>query len=106
MLPETATVKKTAEMLGMTEHAVRRIAKAYEKGGQAEVDNLRWGRGRPVKNLFLKQSQIDYMVSKTTLTQQVGMSLKDRALVFSKLFKRDINVYQLKSFYKGRGITM
>ena len=33
MLPERATVAKTAKTLGITPHAVRRIAKAYEKGG-------------------------------------------------------------------------
>ena len=105
MLPKRATVTDTAKLLGLTPYAVRRIAKAYEKGGQAEVDQLRWGAGRPVKDLFLNQSQIDHMVSKTTLTRQTGMSMKQRALQFSTLFKTDISVYQLKGFYKGRGIT-
>ena len=35
MVPERATVAKTAELLGLSSYAVRRIAKAYEKGGAA-----------------------------------------------------------------------
>ena len=90
MLPERATVKKTAKLLGLTPYAVRRIAKAYEKGGDAEVENLRWGRGRPVKNLFFSQQEIDNMVSRTTLNQQVGMSLKARAEAFTIRFGKEI----------------
>ena len=84
VLPERATYAKTAKLLGLTPRAVQRITKAYEEEGQEGVDKLRWGRGRPVKNLFLDQYQIDIMVSRYTLNHQVGMSLKARALAFSE----------------------
>ena len=106
ILPERATYAKTAKLLGLTTRAVRRITKAYEKGGQEEVDKLRWGPGRPVKNLFLSEAEIDYMVSRTTLNHQVGMGLKARALELSQRFGKPINAYQLRTFYKGRGISL
>ena len=105
MVPERATVAKTAELLGLSSYAVRRIAKAFEKGGAAEVEGLRWGRGRPTKNVFLEQHEIDFMVSRTTLNHQVGMSLQARALQFSQRFKRPISRDLLRSFYAGRGVT-
>ena len=38
--PPKTTVKSTAEMLGMTPYAVRRIFKAYEAGGDQAVESL------------------------------------------------------------------
>ena len=93
VLPERATYAKTAELLGLTPRAVRRITKAYEKEGQEGVDKLRWGKGRPVKNLFLDEYQMDIMVSRYTLNHQVGMSMKARALAFSQRWGKQISEY-------------
>ena len=87
-LPKRASVASTAKALGLTPYAVRKIMVAYEQGGEEEVSLLRWGAGRPAKNLFLSQEQLDHMVSKTTLNLQVGMSLKARALQYSQLYQR------------------
>ena len=49
---QRASVAETARILGIPASAVNKIAKAFVAGGQAAVDRLRWGSGRPVKNLF------------------------------------------------------
>ena len=47
------TVTSTAKLLGTTKNAIYRVAKAYLKGGEKEVERLRWGSGRPSKCMFL-----------------------------------------------------
>ena len=79
--------------------------KAYLEGGEAAVEALNWRRGRPTKNLWFKQSEIDVMVSRATLNRQVNMSLAARAKEFSLRFKKPLKAWQLRDFYKGRGIT-
>ena len=59
-----------------------------------------------MKNLFLEQHEIDHMVSRVTLNHLVGMSMKARALQFTQHFKRPISASQLKSIYRGRGVTI
>ena len=73
-------MRATAKLFGISVNAVRRIAKAYLEGGEAAVQRLPWGKGRPTKTHFFLQSEIDWMVSKATMTQQASMSLKARAL--------------------------
>ena len=98
---------KVAAELGLTKAVVYKIAKACYTGGLASVEGLRFdGRGRPTKNLFFTQEEIDFMVSKTTLNHQIGMSLPARALEFSKRFGKSINARELRSFYRGRSITL
>ena len=46
------------------------------------------------------------MVSRATLTAQIGQGLKDRAREFSGHLGKPINARELRSFYRGRGITM
>ena len=100
------TVVGLAKELGIGEGQVRRIAKAYEKGGEPAVQELHWGGGRPTKNLFLTQREIDWMVSVRTLTQQAGMSMAARALQFTVRFGKPLNRWQLRDFYRGRGVTL
>ena len=101
-----ASMKSVAKELGLTPRAVSRIAKAYTEGGEAAVEQLNWRRGRPVKNHFFTPAEIDKMVSRATLNRQVGMSLKARAEEFSKRFKKPLKYWQLRDFYRGRGVTM
>ena len=106
LLRRRATLTRTAWLLGISVGAVSRIAKAFRTGGEAQVQALRWGRGRPLKNLFFTQVEIDHMVSRATLNSQIGKTLKDRAREFSQHFGKQINAAELRSFYRGRGITM
>ena len=99
------TMKSTAELLGMSSYAVRRIAKAYVDGGEEAVGKLHWGSGRPYKTLLFEQSEFDIMVSRETLNQQVGMSMNARAKEFTKRFKKPISETQLRELYRGRGVT-
>ena len=93
-------------MLGINKYAVTKIAKAYIKGGEKEVESLRWGGSAPIKNHFLTQAEMDYIVSRETQNLQVGMSMNARAIFFTKYFNRPINVKFLRELYRGRGITL
>ena len=53
-----ATVAKVAAHFGKSRGAIYRIAKAWVAGGEDAVERLRWGRGRPHKNLFLSKAQL------------------------------------------------
>ena len=106
MLGPKVTLGGVARELGITRGAVTRIAKAYEKGGEPAVQELHWGRGRPLKTLFLTQAEIDWLVSVRTLTQQAGLSLEARALQFTIRFGKPLNRWQLRDLYKGRGVTL
>ena len=101
-----ATVTKTARLLGTSRGAIYKVAKAYTEGGEEAVKRLRWGGGRPIKNIFLSQAQMDFMVSRRTLTLQIGLSLKARALQFSLRWKKSISATQLRALYRGRGVTL
>ena len=58
-----------------------------------------------MKSLFLKQSDYDFMVSRETLNRQVGLSMRARAIYFTKRYKQPISVTFLRNLYRGRGVT-
>ena len=101
-----ATMKGVAAEYGLSYHAVRRIARAYEEGGEAAVEELNWVRGRPIKNSFFTAAEIDKIVSRATLNRQLGMSMKARAAELSRRFKKPLKVWKLREFYRGRGVTL
>ena len=101
-----ATATNTAKLMGISRMAVIKIAKAYFSGGEKAVQALSWGKGRRLQNCFFTQAEIDHLVSRNTLAQQVGWSLPARALHFSKNLGKSISAYQLRGFYYGRGITI
>ena len=68
-----------ARRLGTSPHAVGKVAKAYLSGGDEAVDRLKWGGGRPIKQHGLTQMEIDDIVSKPRLVDEIGMSLEAKA---------------------------
>ena len=70
-----ASVADVARRLETTPHAVGRFAKAYLSGGEEAVERLRWGGGRPIKTHGLTQMEINDIVSKPRLVDEIGMPL-------------------------------
>ena len=93
MEPKSAMMKGVAQELGLTYYAVRKIARAYEAGGEKAVEQLNWIRGHPLKNSFFTQTEIDQMVSRVTLNKQLGMSLRARAQELSVRFRKPLKVW-------------
>ena len=80
-----------AKRLGVSTVTVYRVSKAFLLGGEEAVQRLSWARGRPSKCMFLTQQQLDFMVSRSTLTRQIGLSLRARALQFSVRWTKKIS---------------
>ena len=70
------------------------------------MQQLNWIRGRPPKNSFFTQAEIDQMVSRATLNKQLGLSMKARAQELSIRFRKPLKTWQLREFYRGRSVTL
>ena len=65
--------------------------KAYLSGGENAVGKINWKVGRPMKYHYLDEGEINNAISKTSLTQQIGMSLEAKATLISHETEKDIN---------------
>ena len=74
-------------------------------GGDTAVEKLRWGGGRPLKVHGLTQQEIDDIVSKPRLIDEIGMSLQAKACKVTHETGKQVNADQIRKLYSGRGIT-
>jgi len=75
------TVEGAAKMLSCRPAAVRRVAKAFLNGGIEAAKALCWKPG-PKRHCFdnITQEAMVWAVAKSTLYNQVGLTLKARAI--------------------------
>ena len=58
-----ATVREAAELMNTSTWKVRRIGEAYRAGGMDAAKALKWGAGRPLKQMNFAEGEIEEMVS-------------------------------------------
>ena len=91
--------------LNTTPWRVRRIGEAFRDGGMDAAKTLKWGAGRPLKQMNFAEGEIEEMVSVPMLYQLAGMSLQARAEQISHQLDKDLKASELRKLYAGRGIT-
>ena len=84
---------------------VRRIGEAYRRGGLEAAKALKWGAGRPLKQMHFAEGDIERMVSVPTLYEQAGMNIEARAQQISQELGQELKASELRKLYAGRGIT-
>ena len=104
-LKHTASVREVAAILNTQPFKVRRIGKAYRHGGMDAALGLKWGAGRPLKQMNFQEGDIERMVSVPTLYEQAGMNIEARAQQISQELGQELKASELRKLYAGRGIT-
>ena len=104
-LKKRPTRGEVATLLDITPNQVDKVLKAWKQGGILAARKLRYGAGRPLKEKDFTVKEIEYMVSRSTMYSQAGLSLKARAKQISDETGKDIKTCELSKLYKGRGIT-
>ena len=64
-----ATIREVATQLNTTPWRVRRIGEAFRDGGMEGAKALKWGAGRPLKQMNFAEGEIEEMVSVPILYQ-------------------------------------
>ena len=93
---------KLARDLGTTQHILKKQIQWHQTLNPGSVS---FGAGRPHKQTGVNHEEINWAVRDSTLRHQVGCSLKARTIEFNKRFGRNINVIQLRKWYRLFKIT-
>jgi len=72
---------------------------------ESALVNKRFGAGRPQEPLEVQQEEINWLCSDTTLRQQAGLSLAERAACFNLKWSRSITPAELRKIFRASGIT-
>ena len=78
-----ASVAEVARRLGKDKGIIKKVAKAYIDGGDAAVEKVKLGKGRPLKLNGLTREQMDEAVSVPRLLNEAGMPLAAKAITLS-----------------------
>ena len=97
------TMLYVAKVFGTTMYTIRKLLMSVHD--DEAFSKLRWGKGRPEKQLGLSQEQRSWLTSRRTLKQQVGKSLSTRAKLANEAFGSNINDKDLRKIYRIGRIT-
>ena len=101
---DVPSIAYMARLYGCTVYAMRKLL--YAVKDEEQFKKLKWGKGRPKKEVGLTKQQKAWLTCRTTLRLQVGISLETRTKIANDRFNTNMKKEDLRKIYKEARITL
>ena len=98
------SMKKAADLLGASQHSVKRVLEAYQEGGAEKVRGLSWGSDALQKQ-FPTAAQVEWLCCEETLKVQVSHSFQARADIMNYTWGTNLQAADITEIFEANGVT-